>query len=251
MRDWQQYQYSVLMSKSWICCAPIYEEISFLSKKTTFDSCLAQKMLKSRKVANNKYTKSISSIFTRRFSKYKFYDAWAVKLGMGIQSLWVVYYLLQISLILSCANKCRCILVTGAYGAQKTDINISLTAVGLLWTATDFIVKGLIGKSVQKANPMNEEGTWPFQITLPFSLIFYTSYMLSFGSQRFSWVYQRKREIYQRMRKRLSKIPYNNWLITISCSFQFFLSFKNWVQMTVQRYVFFAWPYMVCLISFE
>uniref|UniRef100_A0A0E0JPA4 Protein MON2 homolog n=1 Tax=Oryza punctata TaxID=4537 RepID=A0A0E0JPA4_ORYPU len=51
----------------------------------------------------------------------------------------------------------ECILVTGAYGTQKTDINISLTAVGLLWTATDFVVKGLISKSVDKANGMDEE----------------------------------------------------------------------------------------------
>ncbi|KAK8546017.1 hypothetical protein V6N12_026821 [Hibiscus sabdariffa] len=34
-----------------------------------------------------------------------------------------------------------CIDVTGAYGAQKTELNISLTAIGLLWTTTDFIVK--------------------------------------------------------------------------------------------------------------
>ncbi|KAK1288620.1 hypothetical protein QJS10_CPB19g01189 [Acorus calamus] len=37
-----------------------------------------------------------------------------------------------------------CIEVTGAYSQQKTDINISLTAVSLLWTATDFITKGLV-----------------------------------------------------------------------------------------------------------
>ncbi|KAE8729705.1 Cysteine synthase D1 isoform 1 [Hibiscus syriacus] len=37
----------------------------------------------------------------------------------------------------------ECIDVTGAYGAQKTELNISLTAIGLLWTTTDFIVKGL------------------------------------------------------------------------------------------------------------
>ncbi|GAV64231.1 Sec7_N domain-containing protein [Cephalotus follicularis] len=36
-----------------------------------------------------------------------------------------------------------CIDVTGAYSAQKTELNISLTAIGLLWTTTDFIVKGL------------------------------------------------------------------------------------------------------------
>ncbi|KAL5227929.1 hypothetical protein ABZP36_016194 [Zizania latifolia] len=51
----------------------------------------------------------------------------------------------------------ECILVTGAYGVQKTDINISLTAVGLLWTATDFVVKGLVSKSAEKTNGMNEE----------------------------------------------------------------------------------------------
>ncbi|KAF3786151.1 MON2-like protein [Nymphaea thermarum] len=38
-----------------------------------------------------------------------------------------------------------CIEVTGAYVAQKTEINISLTAIGLLWTATDFIAKVLWG----------------------------------------------------------------------------------------------------------
>lgn len=34
--------------------------------------------------------------------------------------------------------------MTGAYSAQKTELNISLTAIGLLWTATDFIAKGLV-----------------------------------------------------------------------------------------------------------
>ncbi|CAB4315982.1 unnamed protein product [Prunus armeniaca] len=38
----------------------------------------------------------------------------------------------------------RCVDVTGAYSAQKTELNISLTAIGLLWTTTDFIAKGLI-----------------------------------------------------------------------------------------------------------
>lgn len=37
-----------------------------------------------------------------------------------------------------------CIEVTGAYSAQKTELNISLTAISLLWTTTDFISKGLI-----------------------------------------------------------------------------------------------------------
>lgn len=34
--------------------------------------------------------------------------------------------------------------MTGAYSAQKTELNISLTAIGLLWTTTDFIAKGLL-----------------------------------------------------------------------------------------------------------
>lgn len=38
---------------------------------------------------------------------------------------------------------CRCVDVTGAYSSQKTELNISLTAIGLLWTTTDFIAKGL------------------------------------------------------------------------------------------------------------
>ncbi|KAL5702278.1 hypothetical protein ACHQM5_027513 [Ranunculus cassubicifolius] len=37
-----------------------------------------------------------------------------------------------------------CIDVTGAYSAQKTELNISLTAISLLWTTTDFIAKGLV-----------------------------------------------------------------------------------------------------------
>ncbi|CAJ1976202.1 unnamed protein product [Sphenostylis stenocarpa] len=45
-----------------------------------------------------------------------------------------------------------CVDVTGAYSAQKTELNISLTAVGLLWTMTDFIAKGLlIGPFEEKA----------------------------------------------------------------------------------------------------
>ncbi|XP_041019772.1 protein MON2 homolog isoform X5 [Juglans microcarpa x Juglans regia] len=43
-----------------------------------------------------------------------------------------------------------CIDVTGAYSAQKTELNISLTAIGLLWTVTDFIAKGLIQDPEEK-----------------------------------------------------------------------------------------------------
>ncbi|XP_010923723.2 uncharacterized protein [Elaeis guineensis] len=49
-----------------------------------------------------------------------------------------------------------CIEVTGAYSAQKTEINISLTAIGLLWTATDFIAKGLLHRSIQETDKVTE-----------------------------------------------------------------------------------------------
>ncbi|KAL0926436.1 hypothetical protein M5K25_002670 [Dendrobium thyrsiflorum] len=50
----------------------------------------------------------------------------------------------------------QCIEVTGAYGAQKTDLNISLTAIGLLWTATDFIAKGLFRRNYEETTNKNE-----------------------------------------------------------------------------------------------
>ena len=40
--------------------------------------------------------------------------------------------------------------MTGAYSAQKTELNISLTAVGLLWTMTDFIAKGLFNGPLEE-----------------------------------------------------------------------------------------------------
>ncbi|GMN25335.1 hypothetical protein TIFTF001_000898 [Ficus carica] len=43
-----------------------------------------------------------------------------------------------------------CVDVTGAYSAQKTELNISLTAIGLLWTTTDFFAKGLIQGSAEE-----------------------------------------------------------------------------------------------------
>jgi C-terminal region of Mon2 protein len=49
--------------------------------------------------------------------------------------------------------------VTGAYGSQKEDLNISLTAIGLLWTATDFIAKGLVNNRAQDSSLITENGT--------------------------------------------------------------------------------------------
>ncbi|KAL5219869.1 hypothetical protein ABZP36_024582 [Zizania latifolia] len=76
-------------------------------------------------------------------------------ISLGFQSIRVIMNEGLATIPVQCLDEC--ILVTGAYGAQKTDINISLTAVGLLWTATDFVVKGLISKSTEKTNGMNEE----------------------------------------------------------------------------------------------
>lgn len=60
---------------------------------------------------------------------------------LGFQSLRVVMNDGLSSVPANCLNVC--IDVTGAYSAQKTELNISLTAIGLLWTMTDFIAKGL------------------------------------------------------------------------------------------------------------
>ncbi|KAK3162088.1 hypothetical protein QOZ80_1BG0085230 [Eleusine coracana subsp. coracana] len=76
-------------------------------------------------------------------------------ISLGFQSIRVIMNEGLATIPVQCLDEC--ILVTGAYGTQKTDINISLTAVGLLWTATDFVVKGLISKSVERANHTNEE----------------------------------------------------------------------------------------------
>ncbi|ESQ32284.1 hypothetical protein EUTSA_v10003510mg [Eutrema salsugineum] len=57
-----------------------------------------------------------------------------------------------------------CIDVTGAYSAQKTDLNISLTAIGLLWTLTDFVAKGLHhGSLVEKGSESNSVDPTPPQ----------------------------------------------------------------------------------------
>ncbi|KAH7372647.1 hypothetical protein KP509_17G014700 [Ceratopteris richardii] len=45
-----------------------------------------------------------------------------------------------------------CIEVAGAFGAQRRDVNISLTAIGLLWTMSDFFARGLSdGKDITQA----------------------------------------------------------------------------------------------------
>ncbi|XP_058213354.1 uncharacterized protein LOC131325232 isoform X4 [Rhododendron vialii] len=61
---------------------------------------------------------------------------------LGFQSLRVIMNDGLSSIPADCLHVC--IDVTGAYSAQNTELNISLTAVGLLWTTTDFIAKGLL-----------------------------------------------------------------------------------------------------------
>ncbi|KAL9687201.1 hypothetical protein QQ045_031599 [Rhodiola kirilowii] len=60
---------------------------------------------------------------------------------LGFQSLRVVMNDGLSALPSNCLH--MCVDVTGAYSAQTTELNISLTAIGLLWTATDFIGKRL------------------------------------------------------------------------------------------------------------
>ncbi|KAL5566940.1 hypothetical protein UlMin_030104 [Ulmus minor] len=67
-----------------------------------------------------------------------------------------------------------CVDVTGAYSSQKTELNISLTAIGLLWTTTDFISKGLIHGSAKekeagidgRSNPEQMDDQKPVKQTL-------------------------------------------------------------------------------------
>ncbi|XVF57298.1 hypothetical protein PTKIN_Ptkin06aG0194000 [Pterospermum kingtungense] len=74
---------------------------------------------------------------------------------LGFQSLRVIMNDGLSTIPPDCLNVC--IDVTGAYGAQKTELNISLTAIGLLWTTTDFIVKGLLCGSAEEKEKGNVE----------------------------------------------------------------------------------------------
>ncbi|KAL5770732.1 hypothetical protein ACOSP7_014886 [Xanthoceras sorbifolium] len=62
--------------------------------------------------------------------------------ALGFQSLRVIMNDGLSSIPADCLHVC--VDVTGAYSAQKTELNISLTAIGLLWTTTDFIAKALL-----------------------------------------------------------------------------------------------------------
>ncbi|CAN1245369.1 Protein MON2 homolog [Linum grandiflorum] len=64
-----------------------------------------------------------------------------------LQSLRVIMNDAITSIPVDCLNVC--IDVSGAYSAQKTALNISLTSVGLLWTTADFIAKGVPQRPTQ------------------------------------------------------------------------------------------------------
>ncbi|KAI4350035.1 hypothetical protein L6164_010563 [Bauhinia variegata] len=60
---------------------------------------------------------------------------------LGFQNLLVIMNDVLSTIPADCLQVC--VDVSGAYSAQKTELNISLTAIGLLWTMADFIAKGL------------------------------------------------------------------------------------------------------------
>ncbi|CAN1245358.1 Protein MON2 homolog [Linum grandiflorum] len=68
-------------------------------------------------------------------------------ISLGFKSLRVIMNDAITSIPVDCLNVC--IDVSGAYSAQKTALNISLTSVGLLWTTADFIAKGVPQRPTQ------------------------------------------------------------------------------------------------------
>ncbi|KAL8061656.1 hypothetical protein ABFX02_02G099900 [Erythranthe guttata] len=69
-------------------------------------------------------------------------------IALGFQSLRVIMNDGLPNIPAHCLHEC--IDVAGAYSAQKTELNISLTAVGLLWTAIDFIVKTIMQRTQEE-----------------------------------------------------------------------------------------------------
>ncbi|CAI0384415.1 unnamed protein product [Linum tenue] len=68
-------------------------------------------------------------------------------ISLGFKSLRVIMNDAITSIPVECLNVC--IDVSGAYSGQKTALNISLTAVGLLWTTADFIAKAVPNRPPQ------------------------------------------------------------------------------------------------------
>ncbi|KAJ6384364.1 hypothetical protein OIU78_027638 [Salix suchowensis] len=86
---------------------------------------------------------------------------------LGFQNLRVIMNDGLTSIPAGCLHVC--VDVTGAYSTQKTELNISLTAIGLLWTTTDFIAKGLLhGPAEGKETGFHDEHSLLFCV---FSLL--------------------------------------------------------------------------------
>lgn len=75
---------------------------------------------------------------------------------LGFQSLRVIMNDGLSTIPVDCLQVC--IDVTGAYSAQKTELNISLTAVGLLWTTIDFIAKGPLHENSEEKETEQTDG---------------------------------------------------------------------------------------------
>ncbi|KAJ8475568.1 hypothetical protein OPV22_019295 [Ensete ventricosum] len=123
-----------------------------------------------------------------------------------------------------------CIEVTGAYSAQKKEINISLTAIGLLWTATDFIAKGLAHSFIQEmddgiasgVDPKDEQAIHAVEVHEPIiskSLIDYNKLLFSVfsilqnlaGDQRPEVRNSAIRTLFQTLGSHGQKIPRSMW----------------------------------------
>ncbi|CAL9055746.1 unnamed protein product [Musa banksii] len=123
-----------------------------------------------------------------------------------------------------------CIEVTGAYSAQKKEINISLTAIGLLWTATDFIAKGLGHSLIQEiddgiapgVDPKDEQAIHTMEVHEPIiskSLIDYNKLLFSVfsilqnlaGDQRPEVRNSAIRTLFQTLGSHGQKIPGSMW----------------------------------------
>ncbi|EFJ19302.1 hypothetical protein SELMODRAFT_444206 [Selaginella moellendorffii] len=71
---------------------------------------------------------------------------------LGFQSLQVILNDCLMSIPSTAMD--MCVDVAAAYGAQKTDINISLTSVGLLWATSDFFARG-VNHEIQETEDRN------------------------------------------------------------------------------------------------
>ncbi|KAK9735345.1 hypothetical protein RND81_04G200200 [Saponaria officinalis] len=88
---------------------------------------------------------------------------------LGFQSLRVIMNDGLSAIPVDCLKVC--IDVTGAYSTQQTELNISLTAIGLLWTTTDFIAKGLFLGVSNESGDEKEEAMIVKKVSGPNSML--------------------------------------------------------------------------------